>query len=48
MAAEIDHVKEMKAHEGTYGGFLGMLKWGTIAAAVIVFIVVMLISGGGK
>lgn len=44
MAAEIDHVKEMKAHEGTYGTFLGLLKWGTIASAIIVFIVVMLIS----
>lgn len=44
MAAEIDHTKEMKAHEGTYGTFLGLLKWGTIASAIIVFIVVMLIS----
>ncbi len=44
MAAEIDHTKEMKAHEGTYWMFLGLLKWGTIASAIIVLIVVMLIS----
>lgn len=44
MAAEIDHKKEMKAHEGTYGMFLGLLKWGTILSAIIVFIVVTLIA----
>ncbi len=44
MAAELDHAKEMKAHEGTYGMFVGLLKWGTIASAVIVLIVVMLIA----
>ena len=44
MAAEVDHAKEMKAHEGTYGMFVGLLKWGTIASAVIVLIVVMLIA----
>lgn len=44
MAAEIDHKKEMKAHEGTYGMFLGLLKWGTIASAIIVFIVVLLLA----
>lgn len=44
MAADIDHAKEMKAHEGTYGLFLGMLKWGTIVAAILTFIVIMLIT----
>ena len=44
MAAEIDHAKEMKAHEGTYGMFIGLLKWGTIASAILTFIVVMLIA----
>jgi len=44
MAAEIDHVKEMKAHEGTYGMFVGLLKWGTVASAILTLIVVMLIA----
>ncbi len=44
MAAEIDHVKEYKAHEGSYVRFLGIMKWGTILSAILVFIVVMLIS----
>lgn len=45
MAAEIDHQKEMKAHEGTYGLFIGMMKWGTIIAALVAALVVWLISG---
>ena len=44
MAAEIDQKKDLKAHEGTYTAFLGMMKWGTIVAAIITFIVVLLIS----
>ena len=45
MAADIDHRKEIKAHEGTYGLFIGMMKWGTVVAAIITLIVVLLISG---
>jgi hypothetical protein len=44
MAADIDRTKEMKAHEGTYGLFIGMMKWGTIIAAIITFIVILLIT----
>jgi hypothetical protein len=44
MAAEFDNSRQMKAHEGTYGLFLGMMKWGTIVAAIITLIVVLLIS----
>ena len=44
MAAEIDQKKQLKAHEGTYGLFLGMMKWGTIIAAIVTLIVVLLIS----
>lgn len=44
MAAEIDHAKEMKAHEGTYGMFKGMMTWGTIIAVIVALIVVLLIS----
>ena len=44
MAAETDHKKDLKAHEGTYHFFTGMMKWATIIAAVAVFIVVLLIT----
>jgi len=44
MAAEIDQHKQMKAHEGTYGLFIGMMKWGTIAAAIVTLIVILLIT----
>jgi hypothetical protein len=36
---------DMKMHEGTYAGFTGLVKWGTIAsAAVAVFVVYMIAS----
>lgn len=44
MADTIDQAKEMKAHEGTYSLFIGLMKWGTILAAIAAFIVVMLIT----
>lgn len=39
--AKIDN---MKAARGTYEGFISMTKWGTIAAAIIAAIVVMIIA----
>ena len=35
---------DMKAAESTYGGFLGLLKWGSLATAVVTVIVIALIS----
>lgn len=35
---------DYKAHQGTYSGFLGLLKWGTIASAIAALIVVFLIA----
>ncbi len=35
---------EMKAHEQTYGGFLSLLKFGTIACLIVAFLVVYLIA----
>jgi hypothetical protein len=35
---------DMKAHEQTYGGFLGLLKWGTIASILVVVLVVYLLA----
>ena len=35
---------EMKAHEGTYGGFLTMMKFGTAASLLVGAIVILLIA----
>lgn len=35
---------QMKAHEQTYGGFLSLLKFGTVASLVVAALVVYLIS----
>jgi len=35
---------DMKAHAGTYDGFLAMMKWGTLAAVLVGAIVVVLIA----
>ncbi|SFR83194.1 aa3-type cytochrome c oxidase subunit IV [Sphingomonas jatrophae] len=44
MAASGDSKGDMKAHVGTYTGFLGLLKWGTIISIVLAAIVVLLIA----
>lgn len=35
--------KDFKAHASTYGGFVGLVKWSAIAAAVTVAVVVALL-----
>lgn len=40
MAKEFD----MKAHESTYGSVMAMLKWGTIACALVAALVIWLIA----
>jgi hypothetical protein len=35
---------EMKAHEQTYSGFLGLLKYGAIASFLVAALVVFLIA----
>lgn len=35
---------DMKAHQQTYDGFVGLLKWGTIASALVVALVVYLLA----
>ena len=44
MAADSGSGFDNKAHEQTYGGFLSLLKVGTIASAVLAVIVVLLIA----
>ncbi len=36
---------EMKAHEHTYSGFIGWLKWGTAITVIVTAIVIFLIAG---
>ena len=36
---------DMKAHEGTYSGFIGMVKWGSLAVALVtVFTIYMIVT----
>ncbi len=35
---------DMKAHEGTYDGFIGLLKWAVPAIAIIALLIVFAIS----
>jgi len=43
MAAEGDANKDFKAHQGTYAAFTGLMKWGTIIAAIVAVIVILVI-----
>lgn len=36
---------DLKAHEGTYVGFLSMLKWGIVLTAIVTILVFALIAG---
>jgi len=38
---------DYKAHNNTYSGFLGLLKWGTILSAATGLLVVFLIAPKG-
>ena len=40
----MDSMQEMKAHEKTYGGFVGLLKWTVPVIAIIALVVIFLIS----
>jgi hypothetical protein len=35
---------DIKAAESTYSGFISMLKWGSVAAVLVVALVIILIS----
>ena len=35
---------DMKAHESTYSGFLGLVKWGSILTVLVVALVVIKIA----
>lgn len=42
--ASSDNQQDMAAHDQTYGGVMGMLKWGAAGVAIVVIIVVMIIA----
>ena len=44
MAADSETGFDMRAHEGTYAGFLGLFKWGAVGCASIAAIVVYIIA----
>ncbi len=35
---------DMKTANESYGGFIGMLKWGAVVTAIVTLVVVLLIS----
>ena len=35
---------DMKAHNSTYTGFIGLVKWGTIITVLVTVLVIALIS----
>ena len=40
----MDTAHEMKSHEKTYGGFIGLLKWSVPIIIVITVLVVLIIA----
>ena len=44
MAADQESGMDQQAHVRTYSRFLGMVKWGSIACAVVAAIVVAIIA----
>lgn len=44
MAMEGDAAKDMKAHVKSYARFTFMMKWGSILAVIIGFVVILIIA----
>jgi Bacterial aa3 type cytochrome c oxidase subunit IV len=44
MATGGETQKEMRAHEGTYSLFVGLMKWGAILSVVTGLIVIFIIA----
>lgn len=36
---------DLRAHQETYSGVMNLLKWGTVASAIVAAIVILLIAG---
>jgi hypothetical protein len=44
MADTGDTITDLQAHEATFHAFTGMMKWGTVAVAIVVAGVVFLLA----
>jgi hypothetical protein len=40
----MDSANDMRMHEKTYGGFIGLLKWAVPLLAVITLFIILIIS----
>ncbi|MEK6636469.1 MAG: aa3-type cytochrome c oxidase subunit IV [Pseudomonadota bacterium] len=40
-----DNHGDMRAHQETYAHVMGLLKWGTVASAIVAAIIIFLIAG---
>jgi len=40
----MDSANDMKSHEKTYGGFIGLLKWSVPLLAALALLVIIVIS----
>ena len=40
----MDSANDMKAHEKTYGGFIGLLKWSVPLLAVTTLVIILIFS----
>ena len=40
----MDSANDMKAHERTYGGFIGLLKWSVPLLAALTLLIILIIS----
>ena len=43
MAQGVASGMDQKAHEKTYSGFIGLMKWGTVASIIVAAFVVYLL-----
>lgn len=41
--AEAGDAKDFKAHQGTYAGFIALMKWGAVASVLVALLVILLI-----
>ena len=40
----MDSANDMKAHQSTYGGFIGLLKWSVPVLALITLFIILIIA----
>ena len=40
----MESANDMKAHQKTYGGFIGLLKWSVPLLAIVTLLIILIIS----